>query len=400
MSVPGPVAVLIGAAWPHNDASGPVQSVRQIAARLSDTRRFELFARSGPPGQPPLVAHGTRVATPWGGITYLDVGRTGARGLASRLRSLRPERIWLNSMWDPEFTLPALVSRRAGRLPHVPLLLSTRGEFSAGALGIHPRRKQAMLAMLRHGGFLRGVTLHATGPTEAGDVARALPEAQIFDADNLRSLGSMPTREESEILRLLFLGRISPVKGLHNALAALVLVAPPVRLTIHGPVHDADYAAHCHALVTSLPPHVAVEWRGPLANDAVESAYAATDLFLNPSASENFGHTIFESLAAGTPVLTGLHTPWNLLEEDCAGYNRASEDPAALAEAIDAFATLDPVARRVWRVGARKRAERFIAGQVAEARWRRWLGAPVYEVLQRHEDANVAPHRENRERAL
>lgn len=379
MSVRAPIAVLIGAAWPENDASGPVQSVRQIATRLGDTIRFELFARSGPPGEPPLVAHGTRVAASWGGITYLEVGPAGAHGLAARLRALQPGRIWLNSMWDREFTLPALLARRAGRLPRLPVLLSTRGEFSSGALALHPGRKRALLALLRHGGFLRGVTLHVTGSAEAADVARALPEARILDADNLRSLSPLPVHAKSsgEVLRLLYLGRISPVKGLHNAFAALAQVARPIRLTINGPVHDRAYATRCHALAAALPKHVSIDWRGPLANRDVEAAYAATDLFLNPSASENFGHTIFESLACGTPVLTGLHTPWNGLEEDCAGYNRASDDPSALAAAITAFAMLDPPTRLQWRAAARVRAERFVAGQVAETRWRSWLDNPV-----------------------
>lgn len=375
MSARAPIAVLIGAAWPENDASGPVQSVRQIAARLGDGAAFELFARSGPPGEPAMVPHGTRVAEPWGGITYLDVEPGGARSLAARLRSLRPKRIWLNSMWDREFTLPVLLARRTERLPRCPVLLSTRGEFSPGALALHARRKRALLALLRHGGFLRGVVLHVTGPGEAADVARALPEARILDADNLRSLTPLPEHvaDHGRVLRLLFLGRISPVKGLHNALAALAQVEVPVALVIHGPVHDREYAARCRELAGALPDHVAIDWRGPLANRDAGAAYASADLFLNPSASENFGHTIFEALACGTPVLTGLHTPWNGLEADCAGYNRASEDPQALSGAIASFARLDPPNRQVWRAGARVRAERFIANQAAEARWRSWL---------------------------
>lgn len=375
MSGRAPIAVLIGAAWPENDASGPVQSIRQIAARLGDSAAFELFARSGPPGAPPLVAHGTRVAEPWGGITYLNVGPGGARGIAVRLRALRPERIWLNSMWDREFTLPVLLARRAGRLPRCPVLLSTRGEFSPGALALHARRKRALLTLLRRGGFLRGVVLHVTGPGEAADVARSLPEARILDADNLRWLTPLPEHvaNRDRTLRLLFLGRISPVKGLHNALAALAQVDVPVSLAIHGPVHDRDYAARCRELAGALPVHVAIDWRGPLANRDADAAYASADLFLNPSASENFGHTIFESLACGTPVLTGLHTPWNGLEADCAGYNRASEDPRALSAAIASFAGLGPTDRQRWRAGARARAERFVASQAAETQWRSWL---------------------------
>ncbi|MFC4293992.1 glycosyltransferase [Novosphingobium tardum] len=371
------VAVLIGAAWPENDSSGPVQSVRQIADFLKHDVRFELFARNGAPVERPRIASGTRLAMPWGGITFCEVGPLGARGLISAVRACRPDRLWLNSVWDREFTLPALLARRLGRLPDVPVLLSTRGEFASGALAIHARRKRVLRGALGLTGLLGGVTMHVTGAGEAADVRRAMPGAAILDANNLRGIEPLPRHQPAptQALRLLFLGRISPVKGLHNALNALAIVERPVLMAIHGPVHDQDYWKLCQAQIAALPPHVSVEVLGPVANRDAAAAYARADLFINVSASENFGHTIFEALASGTPVLTGLHTPWNGLEPDRAGFNRASEDPQAVAEAIDQFAVLSSAERACWRAGARQRAERFVANQDAIATWRTWLGA-------------------------
>lgn len=369
------MAVLIGAAWPDNDASGPVQSVRQIVARFASDARFELFARSGAPGEPPEVAHRTRIAHPWGGITYLDVDRFGARDLRSVLVASRCDRIWLNSVWDREFTLPTLAWRRFGSALPTPALLSTRGELSVGALKLHARRKAAMRTFLKASGMLSEIWFHATTSDEARDVARSFPDHPILVAGNLRG---MPPQEpdvpaQDGCLRLLYLGRISPVKGLHNALAALSRVTVPTRFTVCGPVHDASYFKKCIELLGALPKSIEVDFAGPVSNAEAAGRYAAADLFLNPSASENFGHTIFESLAAGTPVLTGMATPWSGLEGDRAGFNVSSEDHAAIAGVIERFADMSAADRASWRQAARERAQRQADDQATFEAWREWL---------------------------
>lgn len=368
------IAVLIGAAWPGNDASGPVQSVRQIARRFSDEAHFELFARSGAPGEEPLARHGTRREEAWGAVTYLDIGPAGARGLRRTIAAARCDRVWLNSVWDREFTLPALAWRRLGSDIPDDVLLSTRGEFSSGALALHAGRKRVMRSVLSGSGLLQGVTFHATTDSEARDVAASFPGRPILVAGNIRTLPEqLPRGAPGDGLQLLYLGRISPVKGLHNALGALALVTSPARLTVCGPVHDASYDAQCRALLSALPAHVTVEFAGPVANADAAARYAAADLFLNPSASENFGHTIFESLAAGTPVLTGLVTPWNGLEAARAGFNVASEDYAAIARAIDRFAALSASERNGWGMASRRRAELQASDLSTLDAWRGWL---------------------------
>ena len=373
------IAVLIGAAWPGNDASGPVQSVRQIAKRFGAEAHFELFARSGPPDGPALARHGERREAEWGATTYLEVGLAGARGLRQAIARANCDRMWLNSVWDREFTLPALAWRAGrGRIPHK-ALLSTRGEFSAGALALHAGRKAVFRRALLASGLLRDLEFHATSADEADDVARAFPRHPVLIAGNLRTLPEEPPHGPplDGTLRLLFLGRLSPVKGLHNALGALAKITIPAHLTVCGPVHDEAYVASCRDLLADLAPNVTVEFAGPVANEQAFERYAKADLFLNPSASENFGHTIFESLAAGTPVLTGMATPWKDLEADRAGFNVPSEDHAKIARAIERFAALSGAERSSWRSAARARAVRQANDVEALEVWRHWLTEPL-----------------------
>jgi len=69
------------------------------------------------------------------------------------------------------------------------------------------------------------------------------------------------------------------------------------------------------------------------------------DLFFFPTLGENFGHVIFESLAAGVPVLVSDQTPWRDLDQRGAGWVRSLEDVQGFANVIDAYANALPSER-------------------------------------------------------
>lgn len=65
---------------------------------------------------------------------------------------------------------------------------------------------------------------------------------------------------------------------------------------------------------------------------------ANADLFVLPSHSENFGNVYIESLAAGTPIVASLNTPWQEVEEaDCGKWvaNTIEDITKAILELLD-----------------------------------------------------------------
>jgi glycosyltransferase involved in cell wall biosynthesis len=286
----------------------------------------------------------------------------GSEALGDLLCATPHDILWLNGFFDREFTIPALVLRLLGRTPDRPILLSPRGEFAAGALGLKAAQKRLYIAATRGAGLLRGVALHATGDDERACIAQTLPWAsEIVVAPNVRLLIDPPAVSRApreDVVRLVFIGRIARVKNLDYAIKVLGAVKTRVALDIHGPVQDGEYWEECRRLIASLPANATITYKGEIANEQVPTALAQADLFFMPTMGENFGHAIFEALSCGVPALISDTTPWRDLERQAAGWDLPLIHPHHFAAAIDAFANLTPAERGRRRVAARSLAER------------------------------------------
>ena len=82
------------------------------------------------------------------------------------------------------------------------------------------------------------------------------------------------------------------------------------------------------------------------------------DLFVFPSLSENFGHVIFESLSAGTPVITSVHTPWKTNDSKSL-VSLPLDDPQVWAEYIADFYIISPLMRSSRRHAANLYSHEF-----------------------------------------
>lgn len=357
------ILILIGSMWPGNDSAGPNLSIRAQCEALAAEFDFSLVARDRPfAGGPALALAGKWEDLGAARIAYLPVERTGAKGLARLLRETPHDLLILNGFFDREFTIPALLARKLRIIPHKPVLISPRGEFTRGALSLKSLPKRLFRNLSTTIKLHSDVAFHATSEAEARDITAAMPGSDVTLVPNFRPLFTLPPhtpRSEGQPLRLAFLGRISPVKGLDIALKAMAAAAVPSHLDIYGPVGDAAHWALCQDIIAKLPSGCSATWHGEIANADAGAVLAAHDALLLPSLSENFGHAIFESLAAGTPVITGNQTPWKGLERDRAGFELPPGKSDAFAEALRRFSSHGERERAAWRAGARARAEHF-----------------------------------------
>lgn len=104
---------------------------------------------------------------------------------------------------------------------------------------------------------------------------------------------------------VLFLGRLNFKKGLDLLVPAFARVRerhPEARLAIIGPDNE-GYGAKVRDWVSKYELNRAVHFVDYLHGDDVMQAYVDADVFALPSYTENFGMTVAESLACGTPVV-------------------------------------------------------------------------------------------------
>lgn len=107
--------------------------------------------------------------------------------------------------------------------------------------------------------------------------------------------------------RLLYLSRIDPKKNIEALLAALAQVRATnaeVSLLVCGS-GDPGYVQRLRALATQFGLADRVVWAGHVDGDLKASAFAAAELFVLPSFSENFGIAPVEALSAGVPCILG-----------------------------------------------------------------------------------------------
>lgn len=208
----------------------------------------------------------------------------------------------------------AHIARRLG----VPYVVRTCGILNGYGLG-QKRWGKALSLRLIEGPALRGAAaVHVTAEAERAEVAAALSDDLAFaviplgveagpPGDAARFLARFPQLAGAGP-RLLFLSRIDPkknLKGLIDALPALGdLPGGPARLIVCGG-GAADYVEALRQRALALGVAERVVWAGFVGGQDKADAFAAADLFVLPSYSENFGVAPVEALLAGVPCVLG-----------------------------------------------------------------------------------------------
>jgi len=238
-----------------------------------------------------------------------------SRGMLTALKKSRADIVHTHGLW----LMPNVYGAWAKKQSGAKFVLSPRGMLAPAALSFSRTRKR-IFSMTFQDRALRAVDLfHATSVQEHDDIrARGLtqPVAIIPNGIDVPPASTLEaTKKEVSARTLLYLGRIHAIKNLDSLIAAWDRVEPDFPdwdLKIVGPGQQDDVLALRAAIARSRARRVMVH-EGFYGRDKVR-ALAAADLNVLPSRSENFGMTIEESLAAGTPVICTRGAPWPGLE--------------------------------------------------------------------------------------
>lgn len=237
-------------------------------------------------------------------------------------------------------TFPTLAYCRKLRKP---LLWSPRGSLQRwrGSTRVLPKFlwEQACCKLVDKGKLV----LHTTSEEEARQSQARFRGVRTVVVPNGVEIPEQVRRSEplAGILRLTYLGRLHPIKGIENLLQACQLMMDDSerwQLKIAGS-GEGEYPARLHQRVRDLGLSGRVEFVGEVSGEAKEKLFAESDLLVAPSYVENFGMVIAEALAREVPVVAGKGTPWEGLQtEECGLW--VENDAQSLAAAIRQVRTM------------------------------------------------------------
>jgi len=182
----------------------------------------------------------------------------------------------------------------------------------------------------------RRTVLQVTSLEEAEVSRKRIRRARVEIVPNGVDLPQLPQSREwrpNGRFRLLYIGRLHPIKGIENLISALSRRQPyPWSLRICG-AGDVPFTTRLRDLASDLGIAEQVTFVGHVDGAEKTREFLNADVCILPSHSENFGMTVVESLAHGTPVIASTGTPWKELEARGAG-RWVANDPESLAKAI------------------------------------------------------------------
>jgi len=153
---------------------------------------------------------------------------------------------------------------------------------------------------------------------------------------------------------MVFFARLSAMKNIGFLLQILPHVKGRIDFDIFGPL-DSDFANEWQEIFGAfqkLGPSCRITYHGPMPSAESAATLADYELFIQPSLSENFGYSIVEALAAGTPVLISDRTPWNCVNSENIGAALDLDRPANWIEFLNLFSDFDQNEWSTWSIRA------------------------------------------------
>lgn len=217
-----------------------------------------------------------------------------------------------HSLW----MMPNLYPAWAVRGTSCRLMTSPRGTLSEWAMRRRPLAKRLMWLAAQGRAVRASDCFHATADSELDEIRGRGLRGPIAVIPNGIAIPRLEPRDESpdRPMRLLFLGRIHPVKGIDVLVRAWSEVQaefPAWEVVVAGP--DAGALAFLRALAAELGVE-RLKFCDPAYGAEKADLYRSADLFALLSHSENFGMVVAEALANAVPAIVSQGAPWSGLD--------------------------------------------------------------------------------------
>lgn len=331
---------------PAYKAGGPVQSLQNLVSYINGYMQVKVICGSYDlDGSKLNVTSDKWVSYKGIPVFYSSKGVSALRNASENSNGIA----FINGIYSLRFNLfPAIFFK--GRK-----IISVRGMLHTDALSQKKIKKALYLTFWKCLSLHRKCEYHATSEAEKIEIVKTFgAKTKIWVAPNLPkqlSYCSLPEKKANELI-LSTVALISPMKNHYLVLEALKSCKARITYHIYGPVKDHAYWQNCLQVIAQLPANINVIYHGDILPEKVEEVLSETHIYIQPSKSENFGHSIFEALSIGRPVITSCNTPWNNLENMKAGLNIIPANTVEISKGIGFFAEMNAAEMMVWSKSA------------------------------------------------
>jgi glycosyltransferase involved in cell wall biosynthesis len=360
------ILVMIDWFEPAYKAGGPVRTVSNMVKLLQDHYEISIFTSDRDLGEnetmPELqvnkwISFDSRMK-----IFYATPDQLSWSKILGLIRSIDPDFIYSSGMFSKYSSIYPAMMKRLGKY-RARLILSPHGMLKPSALSFKPLKKLFFLEVYKLLHIPQRIRFHATDMSEVENITDQFGDVEVLSAIDAPA----PLPAELEIiskspgyLSILFVGRVHPVKNLLLLLTALKEVRSKIKLTIIGPIEDPAYWEACNDQIKKLPENIVVDYLGEVRHEKVLSYVFDHHIFSLPTKGENFGHSIYEALSCGRPVLISDQTPWRNLAENMAGWDIPNGKIEEYIRAIEDAAAWNEHLYSLWVKGARNYVEQKI----------------------------------------
>jgi glycosyltransferase involved in cell wall biosynthesis len=259
------------------------------------------------------------------------------------LRALRQYIDWADVVHlTAVYSFPTLPTLSYCRFFRKPMVWSPRGALQRWEGSTRLIAKSLWESACRSLALKEKLVLHTTSEAEAAQSLNRFPGVRaVIVRNGVEMPIDLRKTDPKGILRLAYLGRLDPIKGVEALLEACNLLdreTDPWHLDIAGTGTSA-YLNSLKSKVAELRLDRDVQFLGEVSGEAKEDLFANSDVALAPSYVENFGMAIAEALAHEVPVIASKGTPWEGLNTNGCGL-WVDNDPQSLAAAIRKIRTM------------------------------------------------------------
>ena len=253
------------------------------------------------------------------GFKKLGVSPQMHKWIANNLKNHNFDIVHSHSLWMMQNIYPSWESKKN----HIPVVISPRGTLSSMAFKSGSIVKSLFWPLIQKPVLRDATIFHATSIQEKNDI-RDLgfkqPIAVVPNGIDLHEIKKFKKNDQS-FKKLLFIGRLHPIKGIDNLLLAwkeIENIHQNWTLEIVGP-DNYNYLTELNKITKKLQLKRVI-FSKEIHGEEKNKKYQSADLFILPSHSENFGVSVAEALSNGIPCVVSRGAPWKILDECKAGW--------------------------------------------------------------------------------